>query len=256
MDMNGLRISIIGAGTAIPAPGRSPAGILLQNADFTALLDIGPGTISRLPVYGIDPLFLENIFITHLHPDHILDIGTLFMVLDYYGEEARQGHSLNIIACEGLKKFIDQFMRVFPDISVPAININIHEVARDEFSIGKVHLYSVLSGHTATSVSFRFEFEDVSAVYTGDCVQNPDLEMMCEQADVLIAECSYPNMWSTQDHMNACTLGQMAERAMVKQLVVVHQYPPAWEINLESQIREHYSGSIHIAKDGSKISVD
>lgn len=250
-----LHITIVGAGTAIPSPKHSAACVLLQWSNFIALLDIGPGAISKLPYYGIDPFLLEHIFITHLHPDHTLDLGTFFMILDY-GKDKRHGLPLNLIGCVGLEKFIYQFMGAFPDINLPVTEMQIREVTNNEFFLGNIRVRSALSGHTGTSVSFRFDFKDISVVYTGDCVQNTELEMMCDKADILITECSFPDKWKTNDHMNAQTLGKMAERANVKKLVVTHQYPSALEVDIESQLKEYYSGSILIAEDGSRVKID
>ena len=249
------RVVVLGAGTAVPAPQRSPASVLLQYTNFTALLDMGPGTIAKLPLYGVDVLTLQNIFISHLHPDHTLDLATFFMICDYASAE-RGDLPLNLIGCVGLEDFVLQFMSAFPDIALPSEQMKIKEVLHDDFYHGGMRIRSALSGHTATSVSFRFDIDNKSVVYTSDCVQNTALETLCEEADVLISECSYPDGWKTTDHMNAQTLGRMAENARVKRLIVTHQYPPALKVNLEEQIKQYYSGSVLIAEDGCNIELD
>ncbi len=104
-------------------------------------------------------------------------------------------------------------------------------------------------------MSFRINFPEALVVYTGDCVPSSDLERLCEGVDLLICECSFPDGWETTDHMNARMVGELAEKARVKKLVVMHQYPPALKVDISSQIQRYYRGEIIVASDGKRISL-
>ena len=41
-----MEIIVLGAGTAIPAIGRSPAGYLIRGGDIDIVLDMGSGTVN------------------------------------------------------------------------------------------------------------------------------------------------------------------------------------------------------------------
>ena len=127
---------------------------------------------------------------------------------------------------------------------------------RDGLEKDGVMISSTLSGHTPKSIAFKLEFKFGSLVYTGDCVKNNDLIKFCKGVDVLISECSFPDDWVTGDHMNAHDLGKMASSAKVGQLIVVHQYPPSLSVDIGSQISQHYSGPVMIAKDGTRVSLN
>jgi ribonuclease BN (tRNA processing enzyme) len=170
-----------------------------------------------------------------------------------YAYEKTSNPPLNLIGCIGLEQFLSQIMKQFPDISFPINSMNIREVANDKFNLGDVRVCTTLSDHTERSISFRFDFNDKSLVYTSDCVYSARLEKLCNKADILISECSFPDEWPTNDHMNAQKLGVMAENAQVKKLFVTHRYPPASDVNLEAQIKKYYSGPIRIAQDGDYI---
>jgi ribonuclease BN (tRNA processing enzyme) len=250
MHKEDIRVIIIGSGTGVPVENRSPAAIFLRAGNFSALLDIGPGSLSKLPQYRVDAVNLKHIFITHLHPDHVLDLAIFYLISDY-APERRKGQSLNIVGCEGLKNFVSRLMQLFPDISPPTFQVNIVEMANSITELENVKISSTLSGHTNNSVSFRFDFIMGSLVYTGDCVYSTKLEEFCQGADILICECSYPQGWKTNDHMTAQHVGMLAENSKVKQLIVTHLYPPALEIDLATQIAKNYSGQIIIAQDGT-----
>ena len=245
-----IEVVIIGAGTAVPSLGRSPASVLLKAGDFMALLDIGPGTISKLPQFGVDTFKLQNILITHLHPDHILDLIMFFLLFDI-NPLAREGIPLNLVGCKGLADFIQNSLKLFPDINPPSFPINIHEVSDGEIKLNGVRVLSTLSNHTETSVSYRIVCKDKAVVYTGDCVKSPQLEEFCSRADLLISECSFPDDQQTKDHMNAKSLGELSEVAGVKQLIVTHLYPSALDVDLKTQIEEYFHGPVLIAKDGT-----
>ncbi len=77
-----IRVVILGAGTAIPMTGYSPAGNLVQTDSGFLLVDVGPGTLSRLAAVGVDYRELDHILITHHHSDHTLDLVTLVQAYD------------------------------------------------------------------------------------------------------------------------------------------------------------------------------
>ena len=59
-----MRVTILGSGTAVPSAERFPAGVLVQAAGETVLVDIGPGTLRRLP-RPRQPLF--RLALSNLH---------------------------------------------------------------------------------------------------------------------------------------------------------------------------------------------
>ena len=72
-----MQLTILGSGTGVPLPQRSPAGVLVQIGATPLLFDLGPGTIPRLNAVGVSYRDLEHVFLTHLHPDHTLDLVML-----------------------------------------------------------------------------------------------------------------------------------------------------------------------------------
>ena len=52
-----MHLTVLGAGTAVPSPRRSPAGYLLRVAGEALLFDAGPGTLARLAVAGVSLAF-------------------------------------------------------------------------------------------------------------------------------------------------------------------------------------------------------
>ena len=249
-----MRITILGAGTAIPSPDCSPASILLQTGMTDALIDLGPGAIYKAALAGIDYLKLGTVFLTHLHSDHSLDLVTLLQASDSHPIDNRSA-SFKLIGPLGTKAWYDKLMEVFPGIAPSSYAFEITEMGNSSWLWEEFQISTFLTGHTQTSLAYRFEGGEGSFVYTGDAVFSGALVDFCKNVDLLVCECSFPKGWNTTDHMTADRVGVLANRAAVKHLVVTHRYPPALTVDLSSQIGESFSGPIAIAKDGSAFSI-
>lgn len=249
-----MDVIVLGAGTAIPAAGLSPASILLRAGTQEALIDCGPGTISRAALQGVDYLQLQTIFLTHLHSDHTLDLVTLLQANDSTpGVERRI--PLSIYGCVGTREWFDRLMIAYPGVSPSTYPFDIIENGRATWSWSKVQVSSFLTGHTANSLAYRFTEGEGSFVFTGDAVFSEDLIDFCSGVDLLLTECSFPEKYPTRDHLSADQVGILADQAGVRHLAVTHQYPPALAVDIAKQIGRYYSGSLTLARDGSSFSV-
>jgi ribonuclease BN (tRNA processing enzyme) len=249
-----MEISLLGTGTAIPNPQHSPSGMMVEAGGQRVLLDIGPGTLGRLQRAGFECGQIDHLLLSHLHPDHTLDLATLMLVFNY-APNAERTQAFTITGCRGLQDFFTRMTALYPEIAPASFELRLREVHEDEFSIGKLRIKCAPSGHTPESVSYRLEDGQHSMVYSGDASPLGDLARLAAGADMLISECSFPSGWETEDHLNADSLGKIAQQAGVKALVVVHVYPPALAIDLIGQIRKHYQGPAQLGIDGLRLSL-
>lgn len=250
-----MDIFLLGTGTAVPVKQHSPAGLVVIADGKRLLFDIGPGTLSRLEQAGISYDQLDQLLLTHFHPDHTLDLATLLLVFNYAPGASRTS-PFTITSCTGIEAFLQRMYKLYPDLPPLGYELHVHPVRREEFPIGNIKIQSAPTGHTPESVAYRLELGGRSLVYSGDATPNGELAELATGADLLISECSFPAGWKTEDHLNAESLGLLANRAGVKSLVVTHCYPPALAVDLVGQIRDHYSGEVQLAVDGLHISLD
>jgi ribonuclease Z len=247
-----MKIHVLGSGTAIPAEDHAPAGLLVVAGGVPFLWDLGPGTISRLAKAGISYTELDFALLSHLHPDHTLDIAILLQDFNSTPRWQR-ATEFTLVGCKGTRAFIDQLFRLYPNVIPDQYKLTIQEVDHQDFYLAELHFSCALTGHVSSSVAYRLEEGGYSMVYSGDASDQGDLVVLSDHADLLISECSYPAGWDSEDHLNADTLGRLAQKAQVKSLVVTHRYPPALAVDLLTQIRSHYSGPIQMASDGFKL---
>lgn len=249
-----ITITILGSGTAFPVRSRAPAGILWQCDDKVILFDIGPGTLLRLNEQGVDFQSLREIYLTHLHSDHTLDLVTLVQANDCIPAPGRQV-PLSITGCKDTQLLFTKLMEVFPGIAPRNYPFKIIERAAESWQEGRIKVRTALTGHTSFSLGYRVESDEGIFVYTGDAVLSDTLISLCQNADLLICDCSFPASIHSPDHMNTTAVGQLAASAEVKCLVPTHFYPQVLATDIAAEIRHHYSGSILLATDGMKIKI-
>ena len=80
-----MELTVLGRHGPFPAPGGACSGYLLRAGQAALLLDLGPGTHSRL--LAIAPqLDLDCVILSHLHSDHISDMFVLRYALRQFAE--------------------------------------------------------------------------------------------------------------------------------------------------------------------------
>jgi ribonuclease BN (tRNA processing enzyme) len=249
-----MEIFFLGSGTSIPVPGHSPAGLLVKAGEQNLLFDIGPGTLGRLSYAGIDYSQIDQLLLTHLHPDHTLDLATLLLVFNY-APGAERTAPFKITGGRDLGDFFRRMVQLYPEVEPVSFELQFQQVFRDHFSIGGLELATAPTGHTPDSIAYRLSDGQNTIVYSGDVNPNGELAQLAAGADVLISECSFPSGWETEDHLNADTLGTLAQRAAIKSLIVTHCYPPALAVDLAAQINSRYDGTVRLAQDGMHVSL-
>ncbi len=249
-----MEIFFLGTGTSIPALEHSPAGLIIRTADRCWLFDIGPGTLSRLHLAGVTYDRIDQLFLTHLHPDHTLDLATLLLAFNY-APGAERTAPFPITGGRDLPDFFERLVALYPEVSPVSFELLLRQVYRDEFSIGGLRARSAPTGHTSDSVGYRLEDDRISVVYSGDATPHGELTQLATGADLLITECSFPAGWETEDHLNADTVAAIAQQAAVKSLVITHRYPPALAVDLAAQIHSRYDGEVILAHDGLRLRV-
>ena len=95
-------LTILGCNAALPNNGRHPTSQVLTIQDKTYLIDCGEGTQMRMNDFHIKRGRINQIFISHLHGDHVFG---LIGLLTSYSLNGRK-EALEIFGPEGLEAFI------------------------------------------------------------------------------------------------------------------------------------------------------
>ena len=82
-----MRLTVIGCSGSYVGPD-SPASCYVVEADYgdrtwRIVLDLGNGALGPLQRFT-DPLAVDAVFFTHLHPDHCLDLCSYYVLRKYH----------------------------------------------------------------------------------------------------------------------------------------------------------------------------
>ena len=117
------------------------------------LFDCGEGTQRQLTIAGISPFKIQNIFISHIHADHVLGLGGLIQSLGLM----KRTEPLDIFGPKELKRHIDFYLNW--DYFECPYEVNFHEIKKDglvfENNDYKVYAFSV--EHSCPCYAYVFE---------------------------------------------------------------------------------------------------
>lgn len=74
-QLTGLKVTMCGTSSPLPAPGRAQACVAVETPDHVYIVDAGSGSAATANLAGIPMNKLRAILVTHYHSDHISDIS-------------------------------------------------------------------------------------------------------------------------------------------------------------------------------------
>jgi ribonuclease BN (tRNA processing enzyme) len=229
-----MRVVIIGSGASWPDSERSsPSQVIMVGKD-SLLFDCGPGSGMNLMKAGISPEKIDQVFLTHLHIDHSLELASII----FTGYLTGRKQKVDLYGPTGTMNFCQSlFETLYP--SAPEIirrmqadgwNVAAHEVTRGP--VCQSESYVVLSApveHGIPAVAYRIETQEGEVVISGDTRPSNSLVELAKGADLLIHECSFPDdmieIARRTNHSVASEVGEVAHRAGVRKVVLTHLFP-------------------------------
>ncbi len=248
-----IKLIVLGSGTCVPSLTRSAPGYFMEAEDYQLLVDCGSGTLLQLERAGRSYRDIDAVFITHRHPDHFADLMPLIHALLATPQFTRE-KDLFIFGPEEFIKYYNT--AITPVLGKPQDSfVRLHTI-NDQLEFGPFHIFTERTAHTANSIAYRFEREGRSVVFTGDTDYDQRIIEISIAADLLVADCSFPDTCKVKGHLSAKECGIIAKKAGVKKLLLSHLYPadmPDAERTNES--REAFDGEVILAEDLMKIDI-
>ena len=105
------RIVLLGTGCPAPSHIRFGPSTLLQINKKNYLFDVGSGVTQRLNKLGLKSSDIDEVFITHMHSDHIVDLYQLYISGWHQGRKK----PFKIIGPAGLEHFFIKQLESYSD---------------------------------------------------------------------------------------------------------------------------------------------
>ncbi|RMD49108.1 MAG: MBL fold metallo-hydrolase [Alphaproteobacteria bacterium] len=262
-----------------------PTAALVELAGRRVVVDCGIGVTRALVAAGVDLRDgLEIVLITHLHSDHLLELGPLLhtawttgtrrpiRVFGPPGLADYWRHFLAAMACDNRIRVEDEGRPPLESL-VTVTEIDAGEVLRDEGLA--IDALRVPHPPLADCFAFRIEGAGRRVVISGDTAHHPPLARFARGADVLVHEAMLPagierlvartglgdllRRHMHAAHSTAAEAARIAAAAGARHLVLAHLVPAddpeIGEEDWIAEVRPHYDGPVTVARDGTRIAL-
>jgi ribonuclease BN (tRNA processing enzyme) len=212
-------LTVLGAGPAYTdRPGATGASYLIRSADAAILLDLGQGSFPAL-ASRIDPATLACVLVSHLHPDHFVDLVSLRHYLRYEFTPPRR---VAVRAPAGLAARIDG---LHDEPGFTAAVLEVTDLEPGHAVIGPFEVEARRVAHTSNSFAFRVATgSGPGLVYSGDCGKASDLDPLVRLGDTLLVEVSFgPGpVPPGAGHLDGPAVGALAARTQAGRVLLTH----------------------------------
>lgn len=269
-------------GPAIRPGGPSPTSSLIEIGGRRCVVDCGLGVTRALVEAGVVLKELDLIFITHMHSDHVLELGPLVHTAWTTG----LAHQVRIYGPQDLIEYWDGFLSSMcydidtriEDEGRPDLRdlVEIHLLQEGVVPLGdeSLAIEALRVDHPPVVDCFALKFaaESWSVVFSADTAYFPPLAEFARDCDVLVHEAMLErgvdkiveitgNGDRLREHLLAShtmapDAAKIAEAAGVKKLVLNHLIPadlPGFELSEWQDATKAFSGDTIISHDGLAI---
>ena len=226
--MGGISVTVLGSGVAWANPGGVCSGYLVRAAGAALLMDCGTGTLGRLRAV-LDPARLNGIVVSHMHPDHFMDLVGLRYGIRYGGLGGAA--PLPVFVPPGgieylarLGQVLDSDVQFFSDV----FDLREYDPA-GRLTFGTMTVQMRRVQHYIPSHSMRIEAgRSHSLVYSADAAPCDALVEHARGADTLLCEAAMLHHGQDErepekrGHLTAGEAGMIAQQAGVRRLLLTH----------------------------------
>jgi ribonuclease BN (tRNA processing enzyme) len=257
-----VELTIVGSSGSVSGPD-SPASCYLvrapfQGRTFALVLDLGPGAMGALYRY-LDPQEVDAVALSHLHPDHCLDLCGFYVAARYSSTAPWPRIPVLGPACTR-ERLVAAYAVPGPHGSVtepgPGIGAQFdHREWAPSQRLGPFRLDTARVEHPVEAYAIRVT-EDVpgggSLVFSGDTGPCDALVELATGADLLLAEAAFLDQPGNPPglHLSGREAAEAAEAAGVAELVLTHIPPWHDPDEVLAQALPHFDVPVALAAPG------
>lgn len=251
-----MRLTVIGCSGSFAGPDSAASCYLLRaEADgrtWNLLLDLGSGALGALQRH-LAPDALDAVVLTHLHPDHCVDLCGLYVMRRY-----RQAGPLpQRLPVYGPAGTAERLTTMYHGLEQGGMDeeFDVRVVTdRTPFTVGPFTVTPVAVNHPVEAYGYRVEADGAVLAFSGDTDDCPALDPLLAGADLALVDSAFVD---GRDHVEGIHLsGSRAAAAAVRaggvrRLVLTHL--PPWndpEVS-RAQAAAVWPGEVEVAWAGA-----
>ncbi|WP_249870406.1 MBL fold metallo-hydrolase [Oceanobacillus saliphilus] len=238
-----MKIDILGYWGGFPTRGGATAGILITTDEGKILLDCGSGVMSKLYL-KTKVENLSGVILSHLHYDHMGDIGVLQYAMAGALRTGRAKEKMKIFAPTEPKEIWNQIQ------SGQSENVPLNPLKPLRLAGAEIEFLSV--NHTIPCYAVKITYKDEVFVYSADTEYIESLIDFAKDADLFVCEatiCEGSSHTVGTGHMDAIEAATIAKKANVKKLVLTHLPSDGDFALMRRQATEVFGKKMYLASD-------
>jgi ribonuclease BN (tRNA processing enzyme) len=263
-----MRLVVVGCAGSFAGPASHASSYLVQAEDgtgrtWTIVLDLGSGAFGGLQRV-VDPFALDAIAISHLHPDHFVDLCGLYVYRRYHPEHGvvRTGRldPLVVWGPEATERRLAAAYGTEADEDMRSAFVFRTWDTRRPTRIGPFELEPFRVEHPVEAYGIRVTGpsslhpnQQATLAYTGDTDACDGAVELARGVDLLLAEAAFEDGRDAVRgvHLTGSRAGELATAAGAGRLVLTHL--PAWNDpeRVAAAARGTYVGPLAVAAPGA-----
>ena len=266
-----IRVTLLGTASGPRVhPGKAGISTLVEAGGERLLFDAGRGFMQRLVQAGFPMNAVTNLFLTHLHSDHVVDVPDL--MLTPWSAAPERKVPLEVWGPDGTRDMIRHLEEAFAfdihmrrdvdeSFSSDGIRVLAHDIREGriyERNGVTVTAFLVTHGLVRPSYGYRVDYAGRSVAISGDTSPSDNLVASCRSVDVLIHEAIdldllrtlVPNQQRRDAIVARHTTPEQAAGifSRVSPRLAVFSHSPGTEAIVE-QTRRRYPGRVEMGED-------
>jgi ribonuclease BN (tRNA processing enzyme) len=245
-----LTLDVLGAGPAYSdRPGATGAAYLVRSGVTAIVLDLGQGAFTRLAGI-VEPSTLDAILVSHLHPDHFVDLVALRHYLRWEFQPSRR---IRVLGPAGTGDRLDA---LHAEPGFAAEGLDVEPIQPGRLAIDGLAVHAAKVFHTEDSYGFRVSRTDdgPGLVYSGDCGRAEDLDPLVRPGDTILSEVSFGAGPVTPGaaHLDGPAVGALAARTGASRVLLTHLQMGYDEDATIESVRARFDGPVTLVWPGER----
>jgi ribonuclease Z len=264
-----IRVTFLGVGAALPAPGQTNCAYLIEAGGARILFDCGPAVLQQLAAVGRTPGDVTHLFVSHAHGDHALGwpMFRLWWGLHQFDGDAPPAPT-TAVASEAtwahLRVLWDHSYGEIPALELPAVELPADRPHEHRLTPAiRLSTWRMAHSERFPVLGARFEVGGKVLAFTADTARCDGVLELARGADLLVHDSAHsvtvqPRK-ETQGryHCSARDAGEYAAAAGARRLALVHvsaEYEGRHEALVE-EARAHFGGEVFAPRAGQTVTV-
>lgn len=270
-----MRVTLLGTGSPRPDVSRSGPAVLVEAGGKYLLFDAGRGVVDRLNQLDIPASEIHQVFLTHLHSDHISALDDLWMTGWIYQRQ----QPLAVYGPDGTESFTQQLQQAYAydaelrhqyaGLDKNAAILTAYDIKPGViYAENGVKVTAFLVDHKPVdpAYGYRIDFGERSVVISGDTTYSDNLIAHAQDVDLLIHEIfaakekileKNPRLQKIERyHTNPTQLSRVLDEITPRMTILTHVILIGIEeSSVITQLKDGYTGEIRMGEDLIRLDV-